>query len=73
MDLNIFGDLFFSVTKIGLLFFLFLYFVFSFLVNKQVSLMTKTLQVGFDSVLKAISLLHMIAAVMVFIYAFIVL
>lgn len=70
MDLNIFGGLFFSITKIGLLFFLILYFVFAFIVNKQVSLMTKTLEVGFESVLKAIALLHILASVAIFIYAF---
>lgn len=73
MDLSIFGDIFSSLTKIGLLFFLLLYIVFSFIVSKQVNLMTKTLQVGLDNILRSIALLHLIVSVLVFVYAFFVL
>lgn len=73
MSLNVFGEIFFSLTKIGLLFFLFLYIIFAFLVSKQVRLMTKTLEVGFESVLTAVAVLHLIVAVVVFAYAFFVL
>lgn len=72
-DLGIFAEIFSSLTKIGLLFFLFLYIIFAFLVSKQVALMTKTLEVGLDAVLRAIAILHLIVAIAVFIYAFFVL
>ena len=72
-DLQFFEGIFSSFTKLGLLFFLFLYIIFSFIVSKQVNLMTKTLEVGFESVIKAIALLHLIVSVAVFVYAFFVL
>jgi len=73
INFQVFGEIFSSLTKIGLLFFLFLYIIFSFIVSRQVNLMTKTLEVGFESVLKSIALLHLVVSVAVFIYAFFVL
>lgn len=73
MDTQIFGQIFSSFTKIGLLLFLLLYIVFAFLVSKQVNMMTKTLEVGLETILRAVSLLHLIVSVAVFIYAFVVL
>ena len=73
MEITGFGEIFSSLTKIGLLFFLLLYVVFSFIILKQVNLMIKTLEVGLESVIKSIATLHLIIAIAVFIYAFFVL
>ena len=73
MDLQFIEGIFSSFTKIGILFFLFLYIIFSIIVSKQVNSMTKTLEVGFEPALKSIATLHLIVSVCVFIYAMIVL
>ena len=45
--------------KIGILLFLSLYLLFSFIVVKQVKVMTETLEVGFEKQLKILAYLHL--------------
>ena len=50
-----------------------LYTIFAFVVVRQVSNMTKTLEVGFETPIKIASLLHLLFAIGTFIVAFLVL
>jgi hypothetical protein len=67
------GPLFDSAIKIGIIIFLIVYSVFSFMVNKQVKLMTKTLEVGLESLLKIISILHFFFSLALLVAAIIIL
>lgn len=73
MDIPFLENMFSSLTKAGLLFFLFLYIVFAFLVLRQVNLMTKTLQVGLEAVIRSVAVLHFLISIVIFVYAFLML
>jgi len=61
------------IAKIFALFALLIYIIFSVVIVRQVNLMTETLEVGFESPLKVIALFHLILAILVFIFALIIL
>lgn len=46
------------------------YSVFALVLIKQVAIMTSTLEIGFEALLKIISYLHFIGAILVFLFAF---
>ena len=46
-----------------------LYIVFAFIIVKQISHMTKTLQVGFESPVRALGWIHFFASIILFIFA----
>ena len=58
-----------GIAKIFVLFALGLYIVFAFVVIKQVSLMTRTVEVGLEGFIKLIAWAHLIFAVVVFFIA----
>ncbi len=62
-----------DVTKIGLLVFLGLYFIFSLLVVRQVQLLTSVLGTNFSPLFKTVALLHVVLAVGVFLFALMIL
>lgn len=66
-------EAFYTIVKIGLIIFLFLYVVFAAIVIKQARLMTETLEVGFELQIKFIVFLHLIVSVATLILAFILL
>lgn len=72
-DLELIGSSMALLAKIGIIIFLIVYIVFSFTVRKQVKIMTDTLEVGFESQIKAIALFHVIVSVVVLVIAIIVL
>jgi hypothetical protein len=61
------------IVKIGILIFLFLYIIFSVAVSRQVKIMTESLEVGFETPIRTIAVLHLVAAVVVFFLALILL
>jgi hypothetical protein len=65
----ILSDTFFTVIKFGLLAFLFLYIVFAGIVIKQVSVMTRTVKMGFEGFVKIVAVIHFIFAVAVFVFS----
>lgn len=62
-----------SIVKILIFVFLLIYIVFAFVVVKQVKSMTVTLEVGFEKQLKLLSLLHLLFAIAVLVFAIIIL
>jgi hypothetical protein len=50
-----------------------MYLVFALVITRQVKLMTSTLQLGFESLAKTLSFLHLVFAVLVFVTALIIL
>lgn len=62
-----------TIIKIFVIIFLFIYVIFSLVVIKQVSLMAQTLEVGFEKQLKFLSFLHFLFAVGVLVFGFIIL
>ncbi len=67
------GDIFFSIAKIGFLFGLTLYIVFAVVIIKQVNLMTDTLELGHEGVIKNLSIAHLVFSVGVFLLAIVIL
>ncbi len=65
----IFGNALWIFIKFGLLAFLFLYIIFAGIVIKQVSVMTQTVKMGFETFVKVVALLHFIFAVFVFVFS----
>jgi len=61
------------VVKWFIILALVLYLIFAFVIIRQVQLMTKTLEVGFEGQIRIISYLHLIAAIAVLMMALIVL
>jgi len=61
------------IIKIFIIIFLSIYIIFALVVVRQVQLMTKTLEVGFENQLKFLSLVHLMAAVGVLIFAIVIL
>ena len=64
-------EAFYTLIKIGVIIFLFLYVLFAAIVIKQVRMMTETLEVGVEFQVKFIVFLHLVAAVGTLILAFI--
>ena len=62
-----------SILRIFVLIFLGIYIIFSFVVIRQVQLMTQTLEIGFENQLKFLSFMHFLFAVAVFVFALIIL
>ncbi len=50
-----------------------MYLIFAFVITRQVKLMTSTLQLGFESLAKTLSFLHLVFAVLVFVTALVIL
>ncbi len=61
------------IAKIFALLLLGMYLVFSLVVVRQVKMMTDTLQLGFESLAKTLSWLHMGFAILVFLTALVIL
>ena len=72
-DLEIIGSSFALGAKIGIIIFLIVYIIFSFAVSKQVKIMTDTLEVGFETQIKAVALIHLILSVVVLLIAIVIL
>lgn len=72
-DLVAIGSSVALIAKIGIIIFLIVYIIFSFAVSKQVKIMTDTLEVGFESQIKAIALIHIALSVAVLVIAIIIL
>lgn len=64
---------FWLIAKFMVCFALFLYVVFGGIMVRQVSLMTESLQLGLEWLLKVIAFLHFLGAVLVFLMALVVL
>ncbi len=62
-----------AVLKIFVLIAMLLYIAFALVVVRQVQLMTKTLNLGFEFPVKTLALLHLIAAAVLFALALIIL
>jgi len=60
-------------AKLGTLLLLAIYIVFAFVVLRQVSLMTQTLEVGFEKALRTIALAHLILSIAIFLFALVIL
>lgn len=69
----IIGITIWSVLKILIIIVLALYIIFSLVLIKQVQMMTKTLEIGFETQLKLLSFIHFLFAVGVLIFAVIIL
>lgn len=63
----------FALLEIFMLAALVFYIIFGFVVVKQVGKMTETLEVGFESPLKFIALIHFLASIGVFLLALVIL
>lgn len=61
------------IAKIMVLFALLLYIIFAFVVVKQTKIMTETLELGLEKVIKTIAFIHMLFAVGTFFLALIIL
>ncbi len=68
-----FNFAFLAVAKIFFLVGLGIYIVFAAVVVRQVGLMTDTVEVGFEGIIKLIAWVHLLFAIFVFLTAFIVL
>lgn len=62
-----------AVAKIFALIALGIYIVFAFVVVRQVNLMVKTLEVGFEGIIKLVAWSHLFFAVVVFLTAMLIL
>ncbi len=63
----------FLIVKLGIIIFLLLYIVFAGVVVKQARMMTDTLEVGFETPIKLIALLHFLFSLVVFTLAIVIL
>lgn len=62
-----------SVIKILIIIFLCLYIIFAFVLIKQVQMMTRTLEVGFEKQLIFLSFVHLLFAIGVLIFSILIL
>jgi hypothetical protein len=60
-------------VKVGIMIFLFLYVAFAAVVVRQVKLMTETLELGHESPIKSIVVVHFAASVLIFVLSLVVL
>lgn len=58
-----------DLVKILFLLAIGVYSIFALVLIKQVSIMTSTLEIGFEVILKIVSYLHFIGAILVFLFA----
>jgi len=72
-NLGDFTSMFLILVKIALWILLFLYLLFAGIVVKQARVMTETLQVGMEKLIKGFVVIHFIASVFVFLLSLIVL
>lgn len=63
----------FSFAKIAVLFALSIYIVFAIVIVRQVNIMTKTLEVGFEFALKVIAVMHFLFSIGTFALALLIL
>jgi hypothetical protein len=68
-----FGISVWLVVKVAALILLGLYFVFSLVVVKQIKLMTSTLTLGFEGLIIMLGYIHLAFAVLVFLFALVIL
>jgi hypothetical protein len=59
----------YTLVKIAAIFGMIIYNIFAFIVVRQVNLMTETLTIDLENVVKTIAILHFIFAIGVLIYA----
>jgi len=57
------------IAKIAILLILAIYAIFATVILKQVSLMTKTLEVGFETPIKFVAIVHFLLAIGTFLVA----
>lgn len=62
-----------SVLKVLIIIVLVIYIIFSLVLIKQVQMMTKTLEIGFETQLKFLSFAHFLFAVGVLVFSIIIL
>lgn len=62
-----------AVAKIFVLFALTLYIVFAFVIVRQTKIMTETLEIGFEQLIRMIAFVHLLFAAGTFILALIIL
>jgi len=62
-----------GIAKAFVLFGMAMYVIFGFVMVRQVKLMTDTLQLGFESMIKIFSYAHLLFTIAVFIFALIIL
>ena len=62
-----------SIVKIFVLFGFSIYLVFAFVVVRQIQLMTQTLEVGYENIIRLLGIIHLLFAIAVFLLAFLIL
>jgi len=62
-----------AIIRIFTLIILVMYIIFAFVITRQVKVMTHTLTLGFEPVVRFLSFFHLIFAILVFVTALIVL
>lgn len=72
-DLVTIGSSVSLIAKSGILIFLIIYIIFSYAVGKQVNTMTDTLEVGFETQIKVIAMIHLVLSIVVFLTAIVIL
>ncbi len=72
-NINLINFSFWIIIKILFLIALGLYIIFSFVITRQVKIMTDTLVLGFEGMAKLLALLNLVFAIIVFIAALTVL
>lgn len=61
------------IVKISVLIFLFIYIIFAIIVTRQINLMSETLDVEFDEIIKVIGMFHLIISVAIFLLSLFIL
>lgn len=62
-----------SIAKVFIIFANFIYIVFAFVVIRQVKMMTDTLELGYDNLVKNLSYLNLILGIVVLLYSYLTL
>jgi len=62
-----------EIAKVFVLFGLSIYIIFGVVIVRQVKLMTDTLQVGFEGLIRFFSYIHLLFAIAVFVFALLIL
>ena len=62
-----------AIAKVFVLFGMAIYVLFGFVIVRQVKLMTDTLQLGFEGMIKILSYVHLLFTIAVFVFALIIL
>ncbi len=69
----IFGMTIWSVLKVLIIILLSIYIIFSYVIVRQVQLMTDTLVIGFEKQIKFLAFLHFLFAIAVLIFSILIL